>query len=460
MFDDRRVSRRDALRSSLSFAGATLIAGASGRAVGFTSSNDRPRMAAIGTGARWAVQATGADRNYGSAQYMKAFGDYVTVCDADQQRRERAAKLIKDWQGIESKVVKDYRAILDDASIDVVHISTPDHWHAKMAIEALRAGKDVYCEKPLTLTIDEGRQICQVCRESDRVFQVGTQQRSSDLFLRAIAMIRAGRLGEVKKATCSVDGAPTSPQIPVVDPPSYLDWDLWLGPAPKVAYRSLEGNKSFIDTWSRCHYEFRWWYEYSGGKLTDWGAHHVDIATWGLDKTETGPISVDPIMVKHPVEFKEGYPTDDSQYNTATEFVIIAKFADGKELEIRHDGGNGILFEGTEGRIKVNRGRLVGKPVEELADNPLPDDALEVVYKNRPLTSHYQNFFECVVDRKEPISDVYSHHRALSTCHLAGIAARLGRKIEWDPQQEQVVGDPLAQSFVSREKRRPYEIEA
>ena len=170
-------------------------------------------------------------------------------------------------------------------------------------------------------------------------------------------------------------------------------------------------------------------------------------------------MSIDPVMVKHPVLFKDGYPTDDSRYNTATEFLIKAGFSDGKEIEIRHDRGNGILFEGSKGRISVNRGRLTGKPVEDQEENPLPDGALEEAYKNRPLVDHFRNFFEAVVARKEPISDVFSHHRALSTCHLAGIAARLNRRIQWDPKAERIIGDEQAQDFVSREPRKGFAID-
>jgi predicted dehydrogenase len=321
------------------------------------------------------------------------------------------------------------------------------------------AGKDVYCEKPMTLTIEEGRLMSRVCKETKRVCQVGTQQRSDEKFIKAIALIRAGRLGDVTKATCSIGGAPTSPKLPVVDPPKSLDWNLWQGPVADVPFRYLSGDNGETQSWSRCHYEFRWWYEYSGGKLTDWGAHHCDIATWGLGKTDTGPVSVDPIMVKHPVEFKDGYPIDDSQYNTATEFLINATFADGKQIEIRHDQGNGILFEGTEGRIFVNRGRLTGAPVDELEANPLPADALKEVYQDRELTDHFRNFIVACQDRNDPISDVHSHHRALSTCHLAGIAARLGRKITWDPQAEKVIGDEQAQAMVDRDRRKGFEIE-
>ena len=455
----QRVNRRQAIQSSLAWAGAAVAASRGQRAFGFVSANDRPRVAAIGTGSRWCQKATGIDRPYGCAPDFGKYGDYVAVCDADAMRRELAAGLVKQWTGNEATQEADYRAILDRDDIDIVHISTPDHWHAKIAIEAMKAGKDVYCEKPMTLTIDEGRQMCDVCRDTKRIVQIGTQQRSNQNFIRAIALIRDGRIGEVTKASCSIGGAPTSPELPVVSAPDHLDWNLWLGPAPQTDFRYLAGDNAETQSWSRAHYEFRWWYEYSGGKLTDWGAHHVDIATWGLGLTETGPTTIDPILAKHPVPFKDGYPTDAARYNTATEFLINASFANGKQIEIRHDRDNGIIFEGTKGRIFVNRGRLTGKAVEELKDNPLPEGALESVYKNRSLVDHFRNFFEAVVERKEPISDVFSHHRALSTCHLAGIAARLGRKITWDPQQEAIVGDPIAQGLVAREYRKGFEIQ-
>lgn len=454
-----KVSRRSALRSTLAWAGAAVVVTSAKRGFGFTSANERPRIAAVGTGSRWCQRATGVDGRYGSAPDMQKLGDYVMVCDADSSRVNRATGLVKEWTGAVPKAAGDYRAIIDNKNIDIVHISTPDHWHAKIAIEAMRAGKDVYCEKPMTLTIDEGRLMSEVCKESKRICQVGTQQRSNLNFIRAIALIRAGRLGEVRKATCGIGGAPTSPSIPKVEPPKSLDWNQWQGPVADVEYRYLSGDHGETKSWSRCHYEFRWWYEYSGGKLTDWGAHHCDIATWGLGKTETGPVSVDPIMVKHPVAFKDGFPLDDSMYNTATQFQIKATFADGKEIELRHDRDNGILFEGSKGRIFVNRGKLTGKPVEDLSSNPLPGGALEEVYKDRTLTDHFRNLVVACQDRNDPISDVHSHHRALTTCHLAGIAARLGRRIDWDPDQQRILKDKQANDFMSRDQRAGFEIE-
>ncbi len=455
----QRLDRRRALKTSLAWAGAAIWTGRDRRAFGFQNANDRPRVAAVGTGSRWSQRATGIDRPYGSAQEMRKFGDYVAVCDADADRVDRAKSLAQDWSGIAAVTSADYRAVIDRDDIDIVHISTPDHWHAKIAIEAMLSGKDVYCEKPMTLTIAEGRQLCDVCKRTGRIVQIGTQQRSNQNFIKAIALVRAGRIGQLKQVTCSVGGGPTSPQLPAVDPPKNLDWNLWQGPVADVPFRYLAGNNGETKSWSRCHYEFRWWYEYSGGKLTDWGAHHVDIATWAMDKIATGPTMIDPVMAKHPMDFQNGYPTKDDQYNTATAFLINATFADGMQLTIRHDQDNGILLSGTEGRMFVNRGRLTGKAVEDLADNPLPDGALEAVYKDRPLTDHFRNFFEAVAERKEPVSDVFSHHRALSTCHLAAIAARLGRPIKWDPQAEQVLNDPQAQSFISRDRRKGFELE-
>ena len=437
-------TRRQFIRASSTLFGAAVFSKLAGRAPGFETPNERPTIGVIGCGIRWDKRVFVPDGRYGVGKEFPKFGDIVTVCDVDANRLDRAKDVVKGWLDKVPQATGDYRKVLDDPTVDVVHVSTPDHWHAKIAIEAMLAGKDVYCEKPMTLTIEEGQQICDVCRKTGRIFQVGTQQRSARQFIQAIAMIRAGRLGRLKKVTCGIDGAPASPELPTMAPPSNLDWNRWLGPAPTADYHFLAGANNIIKNWSRCHYEFRWWYEYSGGKLTDWGAHHVDIATWGMDKTDTGPVSVDPIMVKHPVPFQDGYPTIDNQYNTATEFHIQATYADGVELSIHHDRDNGILFEGTEGRIFVNRGRLTGKPVEELASNPLPDDALERVYKNQPLTDHVSNFFEAVRARREPISDVFSHHRALTTCHLAGIAARLGRGIRWDPKTERIIDDPQA----------------
>jgi predicted dehydrogenase len=419
------------------------------------AASDRPVIALIGCGGQGRWDMRGA----------MPFGDMAAVCDVDS---EHAADGARDAQngdaGRKIDVYADYRRVLERPDVDVVIVGTPDHWHTKIAIEAMQSGKHVYCEKPLTLTIQEGQLICEAVKKYGRTFQVGTQQRSDfgQLFLTATALVREGRLGKVNKVTCAIGAGPTSPAVPVADPPGNLDWDMWLGQTPMVDFRIQAGrgpDGQELPYHSRCHYEFRWWYEYSGGKLTDWGAHHVDIATWALGLSETGPSKLRVVRSKMPVPYEKGWPTLDDRYNTAEEFEVVASFPD-VEMTIIHDtdDGNGILFEGDKGRIHVNRERIKGRPFEELRDNPLPDDAMAKVYKGRPPMGHMENFFDCITSGQEPISDVFSHHRALSTCHLANIALRLDREIAWDPVAEKIVGDDEAQSFTSRTPRQGYEI--
>ena len=454
------ANRRTILRSTLGWAGASIFTANYARATNFASANERPRVAAVGTGSRWAQEATGLKSTYGSAKNFREYGDYVAVCDADTNRVERAQALVKGWTDKRPDGFADYRRVIDRNDIDIVHISTPDHWHAKILIEAMLSGKDVYCEKPMTLTIEEGKQVCEVAKATGRIVQVGTQQRSNSNFIKAVALVRAGRIGGVTKATCTIGGGPTSPELTATNVPKGLDWNLWQGPTTNVPFLLQSGANNETKNWSRCHYEFRWWYEYSGGKLTDWGAHHVDCATWALDKTGTGPISIEPIISEHPVPFENGYPTKDNQYNTATKFQIVCRYADGVELEINSDGRNGVMLEGTEGRIFVNRGTCSGAAVENLNSHPLHADAFRDVYKGSEPVNHFQNFFECVKARSEPISDVFSHHRALSTCHLAAIAARLNQKLHWDPAQETIQSNSQAESLIGRERRKGFEIEA
>jgi predicted dehydrogenase len=448
----RHANRREFLKTSAAAAaGMYWASGLPARAYNFQSPNDRPIVGCIGTGDRWSAIGP---------QAMQ-FGDVVAVCDVDADHAGKGRERVKQEQAkrkvtADVEMHEDYRKVLDRKDIDIVTIVTPDHWHSKIAVEAMQAGKDVYCEKPLTLTIDEGKQIIKVLDETRRVFQVGTQQRSEMglRFLQAVALAHSGRIGQIKKVTCAIGGSTKSGPIPKAEAPKGLNWELWLGQAPLVDYRYTPNGR-----WgkSRCHYEFRWWYEYSGGKMTDWGAHHVDIAQWAIGMDRSGPISVEGTAT-HPVPFEKGHPTVDDEYNAATEFLVTCVFPGGVEMVIRHDTENGIMFEGTEGRFFVNRGKITGKPVEDLKDNPLPEDALTKLYKGKKPGNHMQNFFDCVMTREQPISDVYTHHRAMTTCHLANIAIRLGRKLRWDPERQQIVGDSEAQTWQAREQRKGYEI--
>lgn len=450
----KRTNRRNFVRG-LSTAGvAAIMLPSASRAFGYQSANDRPVFATIGL------------RNQGWTITSKSFkfADFAALADVDANVLGSNVEKVEKAQNKKPDAYKDYRQVLDRKDIDAVMIATPDHWHTKIAIEAMLAGKDVYCEKPLTLTIDEGKLIEKYVKQTGRVFQVGTMQRTEleQRFLQAIAMVRDGRIGTVKKVTCGIDSMEASPVIPEVTVPEGLDWDMWLGPAAKVPYRALpqlrEGYGGGVPLFSNCHYSFRNWHEYSGGKLTDWGAHHVDIACWALGATETGPSKVTPVEYKLPVAYKDGNPTVADQYNAATNFKISVDMPGGVEMIITSEGDNGILFEGTDGRFFVNRGKIVGKPVEDLKERPLPEGAIEAVYGGKVSENHTANFIEAMHARKQPISDVWSHNRMLEICHLSNIAMRLGRAVKWDPAKREIVGDDQANSFLARENRKGFEI--
>lgn len=453
MSTSRQSSRRSFLQGVAAAGAATMFAPSANRAFGYVSPNDRPVFATIGL------------RNQGWTITQKSlqFADFAALADVDSKVLGTNVERVTEAQKKPDSFA-DYRKVLDRKDIDAVMIATPDHWHTKIAVEAMYAGKDVYCEKPLTLTIAEGKLIEKVVRETGKVFQVGTMQRSecSNRFLQAIALVRAGRIGTVKKVTCGIGGFGSSPKLPVAPVPAELDWDVWLGPAPKCDYRALpeirKGYGGGVPLYSNCHYAFRNWHEYSGGKLTDWGAHHVDIACWALGAGDTGPTKVTPLNFKLPVEYKDGHPLVADQYNIATEYNILAEMPNGVELIITNEGDNGIMFEGTKGRFFVNRGKIVGKPVEDLKANPLPEDAVEKVYGGPVPKNHTANFIESMNARTQPISDVWSHNRMLEICHLSNIAMRLDRPVNWDPEKREIVGDDQANSFLSRENRKGYEI--
>ena len=391
------------------------------------------------------------------------FGKMIAVCDVDELHNaefnadEMFAGKLKEYV--------DYRKLIDTERPDIVVIGTNDHWHVPIATYALRAGCDVYCEKPLTLTIDEGKQICQVVKETGKVFQVGTQQRSEmdQRFLKAIAMVQGGYIGDDVRADIAIGAAPGEGPFENTPPPEKLDWDFWLGPAPSADY-SLERRKFF-----------RWYMEYSGGKMTDWGAHHIDIAQWAIGMDHSGPVSVSGTgafgnVVPNGfdwVGFFEGKEKLKNGYNAATNFSIDLKFENGSLLNVNdeyisEDGKtkfpNGILFTGSQGRIYVNREKLTGKPVEDLtgADNKALEEAIARLYKNKPMTSHMQNFFECVKDRSEPISDVYTHHRTMTSCHMCNIALMVGEDLKWNPSKEVFIGNDMANALMSRPSRSEY----
>jgi predicted dehydrogenase len=411
---------------------------------------DRPGIGVIGLRYQGSVIAAQA----------KPHGRIVAIADVDRdcldlaiidknvtkQTGLAAAEIYADVAAADRHV--DYRRILDDTRIQVVLIGTPDHWHSKMLIDAVQAGKDVYCEKPLTLTIDEGKEIRQAVRASGRIVQVGSWHRSDHRFRLAVEMVRQGRIGRLEKVEVVLGknkvGGPFAPQ-PV---PRNLDWNLWQGQTPDVPYVP-----------ERTHYTFRWWQAYSGGQLTDWGAHHVDIARWA--------IAAEPVEI----EGTARYPSGKDGYDVPLDYAVRYRFANGVEMTVADHGRNGILFTGTEGRIFVNRENLSGKPVDDLKDRPLPRESFTLYdfdNRSRPersgkieaIVNHMGNFFDCVAARRQPIADVEAGHRSVSVCHLGNISCRLGRKLAWDPAAERFVGDAEADALLSRPQRAGFEVTA
>lgn len=480
-----RPSRRSFLQTAAATSAAAYFAGSpttsnSAYAAGFQSVNEQPGIAFIGTGIRF--------HTYHGQQAMK-HGPCIAVCDVDSIQAGRALQVAVDNhreknRALTIKAHEDYRRVLDNKDVDVVVIGTVDHWHSKIAIDAMRAGKDVYCEKPVTLTIREGQQILKVQKETGRVVQVGTQQRTEfeKRFATAAAMMRENRIGDVKEVNICFGGSRISEVLPKTNPPKSLNWDLWQGQCQPVDYRA---ENTIRDTtgwgagfpFGRAHRYYRWFYEYSGGKLTDWGAHHVDIAMWALDRLgdDVGKIEIDPLEVTHPVEFDDkGMPKADDRFNCATEFKVKCTFADGVEMYVRDRADelgfdNGIMFTGKNAsRFLVNRGKIVGKPVEQLEEKPLAEDSIAKLYVDDPSAAegfgkdgyHMTNFMECIKTRKSPASDMQSHHRMLNVCHAINIAMRLNRKVVFDPKTETFGDDTLANSFIAREQRKGYEVDA
>ena len=392
------------------------------------------------------------------AALARAHGRIIAVADVDRDVLElrEVDKNVAGQTGLTAADIYadvtsrhvDYRRLLDDDRIHVVLIGTPDHWHSRMLIDAVEAGKDVYCEKPLTLTIDEGKQIRQAVQATGRIVQVGSWHRSDHRFRLAVEMVRQGRIGRLERVDVVLGKNKVGGPFAARPVPANLDWNLWQGQTLDTPYVP-----------ERTHYTFRWWLDYSGGQLTDWGAHHVDIAQWAIDSL---PVAI---------EGSAKYPEGNGGYTVPLDFKVQYRYANGVEMTVADTGRNGILFTGSEGRLFINRENLSGKPVEELADRPLAREAFTLYdfdNRSRPersgkidaIVNHMGNFFDCVATRRQPIADVEAGHRSVSTCHLGNIACRLGRPVTWDPVAERFVSDAEADALLSRPQRPGFEVKA
>jgi len=358
----------------------------------------------------------------------------LVVCDVDPKRRQRAQDEVNQkYHNQDCSACSDFREILDRDDIDAVMISTPDHWHVPIAVAAARAGKDICCEKP-TLTIHQGRILADTIKRYNRVFQMSTEDRSVFVYHRMAELVRNGRIGKLHTihvglpAGWNVHGAHGKIRKPQPVPQGF-DYDMWLGPAQYAPY-----------TPGRCHWNFRWILDYSGGQLTDWGAHIVDTAQWANNTERTGPLQID----------GHGIFPEDSLYNTATEYHIKYKYANGVTMFI-DSGPVSLNFEGTEGWLGNLgwRGNLQASSPAILNSIIKPD---EIHLYTEPAGEH-RNFLNCVKSRRDPYFPAEIGHRCCTVLHLGNISMLLGRKLKWDPEKERFPHDPEANRMLSRTMR-------
>ena len=355
----------------------------------------------------------------------------LACCDTYEKNRMSAKERVDEvYENADCAVYNDFRNVMDRDDIDTVLIATPDHWHTRICLAACEAGKDIYCQKPLTLTIGEGKKLVKTVRRYGTVFQVGSQQRSSGNFRYACELVRSGKIGGVHTVTAFLPNGPTGNWHPDEPAPDGLDWDMYLGPSPWVPYNR-----------KRFQWDFRWFFAYSGGQMTDWGAHHIDIAQWGLGMDKSGPISIDPI---------EGTKPQDGLFETYTSFRVECMYETGVKLVVTNPE-HGTRFEGTDGWIQVWRGGMDAEPKSLLHE---PIGANDVHLYTSP--GHEQDWINCVRSRKRPICDVETGHRSVTVPHLCNIALRLGRKLNWDPVEERFVGDDEANRWLFRPYRDPW----
>lgn len=434
----KQITRRDMLKGAAASAAVlgfpTIIPASAYGAQGKVPPSERIVMGCIGVGSQGTGNLKGF-LNYDDFQF-------VAVADVDRNHRNRAAGLINAKNENEDcATYNDFRELLERTDLDGLSIAVPDHWHSIPAIAAARKGLHMYAEKPLALTLNEGRAMVDAVEANDVIWQTGSWQRSNRNFHRGCELVRNGYIGEVH--TVHV-GLPTGHEIepqPVMPIPEGFDYDFWLGPAPEAPY-----------TEKRCHWNFRWILDYSGGQLTDWAAHHVDIANWGMGTEATGPVSVN----------AEGHFPEEGLYNASVNFHLRCEFAAGASpvapngftMYVSDKFNMGTEFIGTEGRIFVDRGDTLDIDPPALRDKKLgPNDT--PIYQSR---NHARNFISGVRKHEQCVAPIQAAHRAIAVAHLGNISMRLGREVKWDPAAESFVNDPQADRLRERAMRGDWHI--
>lgn len=362
----------------------------------------------------------------------------LAVCDVDRTRREAgAARVNQAYENSDCLVFADFRELNRRPDIDAVFICTPDHWHALIAIDAMRNGKDVYCEKPLTLTIAEGRALVDTARKYNRVAQHGTQHRSMKRFHDVAEFVRNDGLGKLDRIDVFIPpnnrfcGATWTPE-PV---PATLDWDMWLGPAPWRPYTS-----------TGCHYNFRFISESAYGQVTNWGAHYLDIGQWALDMDASGPVEV---------EGHGEFPSS-GLFTNATKVDFTVRYPNGIPMHCRtrYEGGGTVRFVGERGWLDIARDKMSASEPTLLREMQAPNKKVQLALSK----DHHDNFFDCVRTRQRPIADVELGHRTTTVCNLGQIGMVLGRKLKWDPAKEEFIGDDMANRLRTRAMRSPWSL--
>ncbi|HEV3122514.1 MAG TPA: Gfo/Idh/MocA family oxidoreductase [Isosphaeraceae bacterium] len=445
-----RISRRDFVGSaSLSLGAAALLTGPQGTVA--APASDKIRLGLIGAGSR-------------GNQLLDMFlpqkdADVVAICDVDDRHASETAERIKKERGNTPTTARDYREMLDSKDVDAVLIATPDHWHAIPMIHAVQAGKDVYVEKPVGHNVAEGKAMIEAARKYNKVVGVGTQQRSSTHFQEAVEAVRSGKIGKVfwvqtwNFENISPVGMSNQPDE---EAPSYVDYDRWLGPAPKRPFNR-----------NRFHLLFRWFYDYAGGMMSDWGVHLNDIVLWALDA-----------KAPRAVYSTGGIFTTEDNRDTPDTLQVIYEFPQctltysmrkGNGLPLNgHDYG--ILFCGTDGSLLLDRAGY-----DIIPDKVIEPYGFKIVYGKRDLRkislekkhvqgandgsrAHARNFLDCLRSRERPVADIEIGHRSTNTCHLGNIAYKLGRRVEWDAETETFKNDSEANALLAREYRAGFEL--
>lgn len=407
------------------FAAPYLIPSGVLAAPGRTGANDRIGVGYIGTGRR-GRQIMGLPEG----------AQIVAVSDLNLARMEDLKAKNPSW-----KTYQYYRDLLADPDVDAVVIATPDHWHALPSIDACKAGKDVYVEKPMTLTIREGQAMVKAARENKRIVQVGSQQRSDKEFRLACELIRNGRAGKIHTVHTSNYPSPWDCPLGSQEVPEGLDWDMWCGQTTPRPYHEelylprVRGQEAGWISFT----------PYSGGEMTGWGAHGFDIIQWALGTEMSGPVEVWPVLdTKHPDESYKGPSCQ-----------VVMKYANGTEVRLDMDAEiGGGLFVGDAGEIYVDRGKLRSTP-EDIVKEPLGESEVRLYQSD----NHMQNWIDCIRSRELPIADVEIGHRSTTVCHLGNIVRWAGRKLQWDPVTERFVNDDDANAFIERPMREPYAID-